>query len=172
MKRREFKPKEKPEFEQKLLNIARVARVIAGGRRFRFRAVVVVGNRKGKVGIGVAKGADVTGAVEKAQKKAQKALITVPLVKGSIPHQIKIKLNAAKLLLKPGRVGQGIVAGGVLRSIFELAGIEDISAKILGSNNQMNNAKAAIEALKRLKTLNGEQETKNSAKHETSPTKT
>ncbi len=160
MRRREFKPKEKPEFEQKLLNIARVARVIKGGRRFRFRAVVAVGNEKGKVGIGVAKGVDVAGAVEKAQKKAQKNLITVPLVDGSIPHRITVRLNAAKLLLKPGRVGQGIVAGGVLRPIFELAGIKDISAKILGSNNQMNNAKAAIEALKRLRTLNDKQKNK------------
>lgn len=161
MRRREFKPKEKPEFEQKLLNIARVARVIAGGRRFRFRVVVAVGNGKGKVGLGLAKGSDVAGAVEKAQKKAQKNLITVPLVKGSIPHEITVKLNAAKLLLKPGRVGQGIVAGGVLRPIFELAGIKDISAKILGSNNQMNNAKAAIEALKKLKNQNATTPTKN-----------
>lgn len=161
MRRREFKPKEKPEFEQKLLNIARVARVVAGGRRFRFRVVVAVGNGKGKVGLGLAKGSDVAGAVEKAQKKAQKNLITVPLVKGTIPHKITVKLNAAKLLLKPGRVGQGIVAGGVLRSIFELAGIKDISAKILGSNNQMNNAKAAIEALKKLKNQNATTPIKN-----------
>lgn len=157
---RQAKPKEKPEFEQKLLDIARVVRVIAGGRRFRFRAVVAVGNRKGKVGIGIAKGADVTGAVEKAQKKAQKNLITVPLLGGTIPHEIKIKVGASKLLLKPARAGRGIVAGGVLRPIFELVGIEDISAKILGSNNQMNNAKAAIEALKKLKTQNAITSTK------------
>lgn len=157
---RQVQPKEKPEFEQKLLDIARVTRVIAGGRRFRFRAVVALGNGKGKVGIGIAKGADVTGAVEKAQKKAKKNLITVPLVEGTIPHEIRIKLGAAKLLLKPARAGRGIVAGGVLRPIFELAGIKDISAKILGSSNQMNNARAAIEALKKLKTQNATTSTK------------
>lgn len=160
MRREERKPKEKPEFEQKLLNIARVSRVVAGGRRFRFRVVVAVGNGKGKVGIGIAKGADVAGAVEKAQKKAQKNLITVSLIRGTIPHKITVRLNAAKLLLKPGRVGQGIVAGGVLRPIFELVGIKDISAKILGSSNQMNNAKAAIKALKELKNLNANTPTK------------
>ncbi len=157
---RQIQPKEKPEFEQKLLNIARVTRVVAGGRRFRFRAVVALGNGKGKVGLGIAKGADVTGAVEKAQKKAKKNLITVSLVEGTIPHEIKIKLGAAKLLLKPARAGRGIVAGGVLRSIFKLAGIKQISAKILGTSNQMNNARAAIEALKKLKTQNAITSTK------------
>lgn len=143
---------EKTEYEQKLLDVARVVRVVAGGRRFRFRVVMVIGNQKGKVGVGVAKGQDVSLAVEKATAKAKKHLIEIPLLKGTIPHQVEAKYSSAKVLLKPGRPGRGIVAGGAVRVICNLAGIENISAKIIGrTNNKLNNAQATIKALKKLK---------------------
>jgi len=143
---------EKTEYEQKLLDVARVVRVVAGGRRFRFRAVVAIGNQRGKVGLGVAKGQDVSLAVEKATAKAKKHLVKVPLLKGTIPHQVEAKYGSAKILLKPGRPGRGIVAGGAVRVICNLAGLENISAKIIGrTTNKLNNARATIEAFKRLK---------------------
>lgn len=146
------KPKEKSEFEQKLLDTARVTRVVAGGRRFRFRTVVVVGNRKGKVGVGVAKGQDMTLAVEKAANKARKNLMNIQTKGETISYQVEAKYGSAKVLLKPARVGRGIVAGGAVRAICDLAGIGNISAKILTrSKNKLNIARATIEALKKLK---------------------
>ena len=145
---------EKTEYEQKLLDVARVVRVVAGGRRFRFRVVMIIGNQKGKVGVGVAKGQDVSLAVEKATAKAKKHLIEIPLLKGTIPHQVEAKYGSAKVLLKPGRPGRGIVAGGAVRVICNLAGIENISAKIIGrTSNKLNNAQATIKALKNLKSV-------------------
>ena len=148
-----IKQSEKTEYEQKLLDVARVVRVMAGGRRFRFRAVVVVGNRKGKVGVGVAKGQDVSLAVEKAAADAKKHFIKIPLIEGTIPHIIEAKFSSAKVLLKPGIKGRGIVAGGAVRMVCDLAGIENISGKILGkTKNKLNNARATIKALQELKT--------------------
>jgi len=145
------KPKE--EFESKLLDLARVVRVAAGGRRFRFRAVVVVGNNAGKVGLGVAKGLDVAQAVEKATRFAKKYLIEVPIVAETIPHEVYAKFGPAKVLLKPQRKGRGLVAGGTVRVVCTLAGIKNISSKILGrTGNKLNNARATIKALKSLKT--------------------
>jgi len=147
-----YQQPEKTEYEQKLLDVARVVRVVAGGRRFRFRAVVVIGNKRGKVGLGAAKGQDVSLAVEKATAKAKKHLINIPLLKGTIPHQVEAKYSSAKVLLKPGRPGRGIVAGGAVRVICNLAGIENISAKIIGrTSNKLNNAQATIKALQELK---------------------
>jgi len=149
---RETIPQEK-EYDQKLLDVARVVRVIAGGRRFRFRATVVIGNGKGKVGVGVAKGADVSIAVEKAVSDAKKHLIKVKIVNGTIPHQVEAKFGTAKVLLKPGTKGRGIVAGGAVRAVCNLAGIENLSGKILGkTKNKLNNARATIKALEQLKT--------------------
>lgn len=146
------KQQEKKEYEQKLLGIARVVRVVAGGRRFRFRAVVVIGNKKGKVGVGVSKGQDVSLAVEKAVTNAKKNLIEIPLKNGTIPHTTEAKFGTAKILLKPGMTGRGIVAGGAVRVICDLAGIENISGKILGkTKNKLNNARATIKALEKLK---------------------
>lgn len=143
---------EKKEYEQKLLDVARVVRVVAGGRRFRFRAVMVIGNKKGQVGIGVAKGQDVSSAVEKATAKAKKHLVKIPLLKGTIPHNVEAKYGSAKVILKPGHPGRGIVAGGAVRIICNLAGIENISAKIIGrTRNKLNNAQATIKALQKLK---------------------
>ena len=140
------------EFESKLLHLSRVERMTAGGRRLRFRAVVVVGNKKGKVGVGVAKGLDVAQAIEKALRKAKKNLIEVPIVKGTIPHEVEAKFGAARVLLKPQKKGLGLVAGGVVRTICNLAGIESISSKLLSkSRNKLNNARATLKALQMLK---------------------
>lgn len=150
-KRKTFE-KIKDEFDSKLLDLARVTRVAAGGRRFRFRAVMVVGDKKGKVGIGVAKGLDVAQAVEKATKLAKKNLITVPIVEDTIPHQVSAKFGAAKIIIKPQRKGRGLIAGGPIRTVSSLAGIKDISSKILGrTSNKLNNALATIKAFKKLK---------------------
>lgn len=144
-----------PEFDSKLLDLARVVRVSAGGRRFRFRAVVVTGNKAGKVGVGVAKGVDVAQAVEKATRFAKKNLIEVPIIEDTIPHEVISKFGAAKVLLRPQRKGRGLVAGGTVRVISTLAGIKNISSKILGrTGNKLNNARATIEALKKLKIKN------------------
>lgn len=145
---------EKSEYESKLLDVARVVRVVAGGRRFRFRAVVAIGNRKGKVGVGTAKGQDVSLAVEKATAQAKKNLVKVPLLKGTIPHQVEAKYGSARVLLKPGQAGRGLVAGGAVRAICDLAGLESVSAKIIGrTTNKLNNARATIEAFKKLRPL-------------------
>jgi len=147
------KTTEKEEFESKLLDLARVTRVTAGGKYLRFRAVVVVGNKQGKVGVGVAKGLDVAQAVEKADRLARKNLINVVLKESTIPHEVYAKVGAAEIVLKPQKKGRGLVAGGVVRSICTLAGIKDVSSKILGrTKNKLNNAQATIAALKKLKT--------------------
>ena len=146
------KPKEKSEFDQKLLDVARVTRVVAGGRRFRFRTVVVVGNRKGKIGLGIAKGQDMSLAVEKAATKARKNAIMIQMKGETIPFEVTAKYGAAKVLLRPAPVGRGIVAGGAVRVICDLAGIGNVTSKIMTrSKNKLNIAKAALEALKKLR---------------------
>lgn len=146
------KEKLKEEFESKLLDLARIAHMKAGGRRFRFRAVVIIGNKIGKVGLGVAKGADVAQAVKKATRLAKKDIIEIPIVNETIPHQVYAKFGSAEVLLKPQRKGRGVVAGGTVRVICNLAGIKNISSKILGrTSNKLNNAKATILALKKIK---------------------
>lgn len=151
---REKKKKEKPEdeFLSAVLDLNRVARMTAGGRKFRFRAVVVVGNQKGRVGLGVAKGVDVADSVEKATRAAKKNLVKIPIVSDTIPHQTYAKFGAAEVLLKPQSRGRGLVAGGTIRTICNLAGIKNISSKVLGrTTNKLNNAQATIKALKKLK---------------------
>jgi len=149
------KTKEKSEFDQKTLDVARVTRVVAGGRRFRFRILVGIGNRKGKVGIGMAKSQDMSQGIEKAAHQAKKRLISVLIKDGTIPHEVDVKFRATKLIMKPAPVGRGIVAGGAVRILCELAGIENISAKILSmSKNKINIAKATLKALKKLKIKN------------------
>lgn len=154
-KSRRREEKSKDGFESKLLDLARVTRVTAGGRHFRFRAVVIIGNKTGKVGVGVAKGTDVAQAIEKATRFARKDLIEVPILDGTIPHEVYAKYSAAKVLLKPQRKGRGLVAGGTVRVICDLVGIKNISSKILGrTGSKINNAKATIEALKQLRVKN------------------
>ena len=135
------------EFEEVVINIDRVARVVKGGRRFRFKALVVVGNRKNKVGVGVAKGADVQAAIAKATAIAKKHLVTIPVVNETIPHDMEIKLSGARVLIKPAGPGTGIIAGGVVRAVIGVTGIRNLLSKSLGSTNKVNIAYATVEAL-------------------------
>ncbi len=141
------------EFEQRILDVARVTRVMAGGKRMNFRACIAIGDKKGKVGIGLGKGADVTMAVNKAVNHAKKDLITVNTVNDTITHEVFYKEGAAKILFKPARSGKGIIAGGVARAILELAGIKNVTSKQMGTNNKINNARCVIEALRSLKVV-------------------
>src|SRR5580658_8136658 len=125
-------------YDERTLHIDRVARVVKGGRRFRFRALVVVGDRKHKVGIGSAKGSDVTAAVTKATDVAKKHFITVSLYKGTLPHEAEAKVSGAHILLKPASPGTGLIAGGVVRSVLEVAGVNNALSKSLGSSNKIN----------------------------------
>jgi small subunit ribosomal protein S5 len=138
------------EFDQRILEMARVTRVTKGGKRMRFRACVIIGDRRGRVGFAVTKGADVSASVNKAALKAKKKLVTVPLVNGTIPHAVSQKYAAASLLIKPAPMGTGIKAGGALRVVLELAGVPNVVGKIMGSKNKINNTKAAVMALKKL----------------------
>ena len=138
------------QFDERVINIDRVARVVKGGRRFRFRALVVVGDKKGRLGIGIAKGADVTTAVSKSVDVAKKNFIIVNLHKGSIPHEASAKLSGAHILIKPASAGTGLIAGGVVRTILEVAGVHDALSKSLGSTNKVNTAYATMECLKSL----------------------
>ncbi|MBU3934517.1 30S ribosomal protein S5 [Patescibacteria group bacterium] len=142
----------KDEFDSNLLDLTRVTRVTGGGKRLRFRALMVVGDRKGKIGLGVDKGKDVSQAIEKAKRKAKKNLITIAIKENTVPHEVWAKFGPARVLLKPQIKGRGLVAGGVVRTICEIAGIKDISSKILSrTKNKINNAKATIAALKKLR---------------------
>jgi len=144
--------REKREFDQKTIDLARVARVVAGGRRFRFRATVVIGNRKGKVGIGISKGKDVRNAIDKAVTRAKRNMIEIPLTGGTVPHQMRVKYSGADVLIKPARPGTGIIAGGAVRPVMELAGVKDIVSKMLGSSNHTNSAQATLKALSLMET--------------------
>ena len=145
--RRNNAPEAPKEFEEQVINIDRVARVVKGGRRFRFKALVVVGNRKDKVGVGVAKGADVQTAIAKATDVAKKNLVTIPLINETIPHESEIKLSGARVLIKPAAPGTGIIAGGVVRAVVGVTGIRNLLSKSLGSTNKVNIAYATVEAL-------------------------
>jgi len=138
---------EKKEFDERIVHIDRVARVVKGGRRFRFRALVVVGDHKGRVGIGIAKGADVTAAVTKATEVAKKHVSKINLYKGTLPHEAEGKVSGARILIKPASPGTGLIAGGVVRTILEVAGVNNILSKSLGSTNKANTAYATIAAL-------------------------
>ncbi|HBA36986.1 TPA: 30S ribosomal protein S5 [Candidatus Falkowbacteria bacterium] len=147
--RRDDRPKD--DLEQRILEIARVTRVMAGGKRMNFRACVALGDKKGNVGIGLGKGADVTMAVNKAVNHAKKKMINVPTVKDTIPHAIFHKMGAAKIMLKPAKTGRGVIAGGVTRIILELAGVKNVTSKTLGSKSKINNARCTIDALAQLR---------------------
>lgn len=149
--RRHPREREKSEFDQKTIDLARVTRVVAGGKRMRFRACVVVGDRKGRVGMGVAKGTDVQMSVEKASTVAKRHLVHVVLHGNTIPHPINLKFKAARILLKPAPTGSGVIAGGAARAVLDLAGIHDVVSKMLGSKNKINNVYAVILALSKLR---------------------
>ncbi|MFA4998772.1 MAG: 30S ribosomal protein S5 [Candidatus Paceibacterota bacterium] len=145
------KPVDK-EFESKLLDLARVTHVRAGGKRMGFRAVIVSGNHNGKIGVGVATGLDVAQAVEKATRLSKKNMITVAIINDTILHQVEAKFGASRILLKPQKKGRGLVAGGTVRVICTLSGIKNISSKVLGrTGNKLNNALATVKALQKLK---------------------
>lgn len=141
----------KDEFEQSLVEIRRVTRVTGGGKDMNFRACVVLGDRLGKVGMGIAKGSDVSIAVNKAVNQAKKKMIQVPISDGTVPHEVTSKFKAAKVLLRPARKGRGVIAGGAVRVVLEMAGYSDIISKTQGSNNKMNNVLATLGALSSLK---------------------
>lgn len=148
--RRDDQPQD--EFESKIIDLARVTRVMAGGKRMSFRACVIVGDKKGRIGMGVKKGADVQLAVQKATNYAKKRLIQVPIVEGSIPHTVEYRSKGAIVLLKPAKEGTGLIAGGAVRVALEMAGVQNIVSKMKGSNNKINNLAAVIEALGSLST--------------------
>lgn len=138
---------EEKQFDERVVHIDRVARVVKGGRRFRFRALVVVGDRKGRVGVGIAKGADVTSAISKAVEVAKKNLMTVNLYNGTLPHEAEAKVSGARILIKPASAGTGLIAGGVVRTILEVAGVSNALSKSLGSSNKINTAYATLATL-------------------------
>lgn len=144
-------PEERSEFAEEIIEINRVSRTVKGGRRIRFRVLVAVGNRNGKVGIGIAKALEVPLAAAKASKIAKENLISIPIIKGTIPYRVQCSYQGTLVFLKPAREGSSIVAGGVVRTIIGLAGVKNISSKTLGSNNKINNSKAVIMALKKLR---------------------
>ena len=142
----------KSEFQSQVLDLRRVARVTAGGKRFSCRATVILGDEKGRVGVGVAKGIDVAQAVDKAKNAAHKELIIVPFREATIFHEVEAKFSAARVLIKPAKRGHGLKAGGAVRAVLLLAGVRDATAKCLGrTKNKLTNALATIEALKKLK---------------------
>ncbi len=145
----------KSEFADRVLEIRRVTRVVAGGKRFSFRVTVVVGDRKGRVGVGLAKGLDVASAIQKAKRAGEKSAMRVALKdKRTIAHDVEAKYSAARVLLKPARKGNGLIAGGSVRTVLELLGVKDISAKILGrTTNKLTNAMATMKALEKLKPI-------------------
>jgi len=150
-KRQDRRSREPKEFEETTLSVDRVTRVVKGGRRLRFRAVVISGNKKGKVGLGTGKATEVQSAVKKAAASAKKNMIRIPIVKGTIPHEVDQKFKAARIRILPAREGTGIIAGGALRVILEHAGVQNVLSKQYGTSNKLVNAQAAIKALKRLR---------------------
>ena len=152
--------REPSEFEETTLSVDRVTRVVAGGRRMRFRAIVVVGNKKGKVGLGTGKANEVRSAVEKATAVARRTMIRVPLQGGTIPHEVNLKHKAARIRLLPASEGTGIIAGGALRVVLEHAGVRDVLSKRYGTSNKLVNAQAVMLALEQLRGEYKEEEPK------------
>ncbi|MBE5741658.1 MAG: 30S ribosomal protein S5 [Clostridiales bacterium] len=153
--KREFrKPREevKDEFEKKMLAVRRVTKVVKGGRNMRFSALVVVGDKKGKVGMGINKATEVPAAIEKAGKAAKKSLITVPVIDGTIPHEVIGKFSKTSVKMLPAKKGSGLIAGGAARTVLEMAGYTDITAKIYGSTDKINVVRATLNGLKQLRT--------------------
>ena len=151
--RKERKEVEQPEFEERVVTINRVTKVVKGGRRFRFAALVVIGDKKGRVGFGTGKSQEVPEAIKKAVESAKKNMITVATVKTTIPHEVTGIYGAGRVILRPASEGTGVIAGGPVRAVVELAGISDILSKSLGSATPINVVRATIEGLKSLETF-------------------
>lgn len=147
-----FNARQKSEFEQRIIDIRRVARVTKGGKRFNFRVTLVAGNKKGEVGVGIGKASDTAGAIDKALRNAKKNSIKLALTKNfSIPYETEAKFSTSRLIIKPAK-SRGLIAGSSVRTVLDLAGVKDVNAKILSpSKNKVNNARVAIEALKKIK---------------------
>lgn len=141
----------KSQYDHEVLEISRVVRVVKGGRRFRFRASVVVGDRSGKVGFGIGKSRDVQSAIQKAQSQAEKSMLSVTLAESTIPHQVRAAYKGARILLRPARPGTGVIAGDVVRTVADLAGIQDLVSKVYGSANKISNVQATLKALQSLR---------------------
>ena len=162
MKKKNIKNKEENNWEEKVVQVKRVTKVVKGGKKLSFRAVLIIGNEKGQIGVGVGKASDVIGAVKKGVADAKKHVVTIPLTKYfSIPHPIYGRFGAAKIMLRPSATGSGVIAGGATRTVLELAGIKNILAKQLGSKNSLNNARAVLNALKNLRTFQETAKTRN-----------
>lgn len=163
------------QFEERVLHIDRVARVVKGGRRFRFRALVVVGDKNGKVGVATAKGADVTAAVSKAVDVAKKNIQEINIYNGTFPHEAEESVSGARILLRPAAPGTGLIAGGVVRVVLEIGGVQNALSKSLGSSNKLNVAYATLKALKSMKPASEWVTTRNdkskSEKHKTETSK-
>ena len=141
-------------WEERVVQVRRVTKVVKGGKKLSFRAILVVGDEKGQVGVGIGKASDVIGAVKKAVTDAKKHIITIPLTKfDSIPHPINGLSGAAKIIMRPSAQGSGVIAGGSIRTVLELAGVKNILAKQLGSSNPLNNARATLDGLSKLRTF-------------------
>lgn len=138
---------------EKIIETKRVSKVVKGGRNFSFSAIVVVGDKKGNVGVGTGKANEIVDAIRKAKEKATKAMFKVPIVKGTVPHEIVARYGASRVMIKPASEGTGVIAGGTTRAIFEAAGIENILCKSLGSNTPCNVVKATIDGLKSMRTI-------------------
>ena len=152
VKKTEVRAEQKQELKEKLVNVSRVAKVVKGGRTFRFSALVVVGDGKGRIGVGNGKSAEVPEAIKKATDDAKKNLVKISLVNGTLPHEYTTNFGSSKVILKPAVEGTGVIAGGAVRPVLELAGVKNVTAKTLGSRNSRNVVYATIKALKAMRT--------------------
>ena len=152
VRKTEAKSEHKQELKEKVVNVSRVAKVVKGGRTFRFSALVVVGDEKGRIGVGNGKSAEVPEAIKKATDEAKKNLVKISLVNGTLPHEYTTNFGSSKVILKPAVEGTGVIAGGAVRPVLELAGVKNVTAKTLGSRNSRNVVYATIKALKAMRT--------------------